>query len=108
MYSRGIECIDSIADTSNIRNHLEDSRLFKTNKIMSTYHQSWIVDINLVECFQEDFSRLDKIERRVLDPTKRTLRKKFNEHVDEMLDSFSLESTMQKLNVSKVTKKELE
>ena len=70
-------------------------------------YRSYGVGINLEEYFQEDFSGWDKIKRRVLDPRKRTPREKFDENVDEILDSFPLESTIQKLNVSTVTKKEL-
>ena len=107
-HSRGTKWIDSIVATPNIRNHSEGIRLFKTNEIMNADHRSHVVDINLEEDFQEEFSGWDKIVRRVLDPRKRPYSEKCNEHVDEMLASFPLESTMQKPNASTVTKKELE
>ena len=43
-----------------------------------------------------------------MDQNKRTHREKFNEHMDEVLDSFPIESTMETLNESIVTEKELE
>ena len=67
-----------------------------------------MVDVNLEEYFQEVFSGWDKIERGVLDPSKITHREKFNKHMNERLDSFPLELTMQKLHASTLTKKELE
>ena len=67
-----------------------------------------MIDINLEEYFQGEFSGWDTLERGVLDPNKRTHREKFNEHMDEILDSFPLELPVQKLNISTVTKKELE
>ena len=51
---------------------------------------------------------MGKIERKVLDPNKRTHREKFNEHIDEILDTFLLESTVDNLTISTVIHNELE
>ena len=67
-----------------------------------------MVEINLEECFQEDFSGWNKIEREILDPNKRAHGEKFNEHVHEMLDSILLKSTAQNTSISTVAHKELE
>ena len=66
-HSRGSKCIDSIAVTPSVRNHMEGSRLFETNEIENTDHRSYAVDINLEEHFQEEFSGWDKIEKEILD-----------------------------------------
>ena len=71
-----------------MRNHLEGIRLFETNGIMNADHRSNMVDMSLEEYFQEEFSGWDKIERVVLDPRKKTTETKFNEFMDDMLDSF--------------------
>ena len=63
MCRRETKCIDSIEATTNTRKYLEDIRLFEINDIMSTDHRSCVVDMNLQEFFQEDFSAWNKIER---------------------------------------------
>ena len=45
--------------------------------------------MTLEACFQEEFSGWDKIEGGILDTNERTPREKFNEYVDQILDSFS-------------------
>ena len=57
---------------------------------MNADHRSCVVDMNLEDYFQEEFSIQDRTERGVLDPSKRVHREKFNEHIDEMLDSYPL------------------
>ena len=47
---------------------------------------------------------MEKIERVVLDPSKRIHRNKFDEHGEETLDSIPLESTIQNIIVSVVAK----
>ena len=107
-HSRGTKCIDSIAATPNIRKHMEGSRLFETNEMTITDHRVCVVDINLEQYFQEEFSGWDKIERVVLCPSKRNHRNKFDETGDETLDSITLESTIQTIIISAVAKKKLE
>ena len=63
------------------------------------------MDINLEEFVQEEFSGWEKIERVVLDPSKRIHRNKFDEYGEETLDSIPLESTIQNIIVSLVAKK---
>ena len=75
---------------------------------MNTYHRAFAVDINLEVYFQKEFNGWDKIERGVLDPSKRTYRNKFDEHASESLDSIPLESNIKTINISTVAKKELE
>ena len=105
--SRETNSIDSIVVIPNLRKKIEYGMLFKTNEILNTDHRLHSIHINLEAHFQEEFSVFNKIERRVLNPNKRTYIEKFNEHI-EILDSFSLELTVQKLNISTVAKKELE
>ena len=49
--------------------------LFETNEIVSTDHQSCVVDVNLKEHFEEKFIGWDNIERGVLDPNKKNTEK---------------------------------
>ena len=58
--NRGTKCIDSIVVTPNLRKQIEGSRLFEKNEIVNTEHRSYVVDINLEEDFQEDFSEWEK------------------------------------------------
>ena len=104
-HSRGTKCIDSIAATSNVRKHIEGCSLYETNEIINTDHRSHVIDVNLEEYFLEEFSEWDKIERGVMDPSKRTHREKFNEHMNEVLDSFPIESMIAEMSENKVTEK---
>ena len=87
---------------------MEGSRVFETNEMTIAEHRVCVVDINLEQYFQEEFSRWDKIERVVLCPSKRNHRNKFDETGDETLDSITLESTIQTIIISAVAKKKLE
>ena len=53
--------MDSIVATPSIRKYAECIALFETNYSMSTDHRACVVDINLGEYFQEDFSGWYKI-----------------------------------------------
>ena len=64
--------------------------MHETNKIINEDNRSHAIDTNLEDYFQEEFSEWDKIERRIMDSNKRTHREKFNEHVNEVLDTFTL------------------
>ena len=55
-YSRVTKHIDSIAATPNARKHIERRSLHGTNEIINTDHRSCVIDINLEECFLEEFS----------------------------------------------------
>ena len=66
----------SILVTPNLRKHAEGSGSFETNEILNADHRSHAIDTNLEACFQEKFSRWDKIERGVVEPNKRTYREK--------------------------------
>ena len=71
IHVRGQKGIDSIDVTPNLRNHIEGSKLFETDEIVNTNHQQYVVNINLEEFFQEEFSGWDRKERGILDPNKR-------------------------------------
>ena len=89
-HSRGTKCIGSFAETCNVRKHIEGCSIYQTNEIINTDHRSHAIDVNLEDYFLEEFSEWDKIERGVMDPNKRTHREKFNELMNEALDSFPM------------------
>ena len=53
---------------------MKGSMIFETNEILKTDHRSHVIGMNLEEYFRVEFSGCDKIERRFLNPTKRTHR----------------------------------
>ena len=63
--------------------------------------------MNLEEHFQVEFSVWDKIERGILDRNKRAHEENFNKNVDETLDYFPLESTVQNMSISTVAHQKL-
>ena len=104
-HSRGSKCIDSIEDTPNTRKHIKGSSLHEINEMINNDHRWRVIEINLEDYFKEEFSKWDKIERGVMDPNKRNHREKFNEYMNEMLDSFPIELMMANMSESTVTEK---
>ena len=85
---RGIKYAGSIVVTPNLRKHIECSRLFETHVIFNRDNRSCVIGMNLEDCFQEDFSGWDKIERGIPDPNERTHREKFNEQLTKHLNLY--------------------
>ena len=57
-------------------------KLFKTYKTINTNHRGYMIDIDLEEFFNEEFSNWDKIDKQVLDLNKRLYHENFKEYID--------------------------
>ena len=53
-------------------NYIEEYELLETNEIVISDHRSYSFYINFEEYFSETFSTWDKINKRQLDPEKRS------------------------------------
>ena len=55
---------------------VEGIELIEHNEIVDSDHRGHLTDLNLEMCFEEDFNKEQEIEQRLLNPNKRTHRKK--------------------------------
>ena len=96
-YIDGSKCIDTITASESILSFVEGCRLYEINKILDTDHRGYIVDVNLIVYFDQEFRSWDQINKSLLDPGKRSYREKFEELIDKTLDSMDIEGNLAKL-----------
>ena len=96
-YRDGSKYIDTIAALDSILSFIEGCRLYKVNEILDTDHRRYVVDIDLKEYFDQEFSSWDQINKLLLDPGKRSYREKFEELIEKMLDSIDIKGNLAKL-----------
>ena len=89
--------IDTIAASESILSFVEGCRLYEINEILDTNHRGYIIDIDLKEYFDQEFSSWNQINKSLLDPEKGSHREKFKELVEKMLDSIDIEGNLSKL-----------
>ena len=53
------KCIDTIAASESILSFVEEYRLYEINRILDTDHCGYVVDIDLKEYFDQEFSSWD-------------------------------------------------
>ena len=82
--------------------------MFKICKIVNTNHRGYVIDIDLEEFFNKEFSNQDTIDKRVLDSNKRLHYEKFKEYIDKILDYILLKDAVQSILIKKPAKNELE
>ena len=103
-----IKSIDLIAASPNILELMEGSQLFKIEEIVNTDYQGFVIYINLEKHFEEEFSSWDQIEKRMLDPNKRSYKKKFDKIIEKLLDTIPIEIVFDKIIEYGITNKRLE
>ena len=69
----------------------------KFDTVIDTDHRSFLIDINLQQYFQEEFSKWDTINKCVINPNRRSYREKFKQFADEMLDMILLKRTIDEI-----------
>ena len=83
---------------------VEGSKLCETNEILDTDHWGYVIDINLNDYFEEEFSTWDTINKSTLDPEKCTHREKFGQLIDENLDIINIEQNLDRMYLEYTTK----
>ena len=87
----------TIAASESILLFVEGCRLHEINEILDTDHRRYVVDIDLKEYFDQEFSSWDQINKSLLDPGKRSHREKFKELIEKTLDSIDIKGNLAKL-----------
>lgn len=63
---RGSKCINSIAMSTSLLDYIIGDIMIETNKITTSDHQGYIIDLNLEEYFQQNTNRFDNINFEIL------------------------------------------
>ena len=73
---------------------VEGSKLVPHNEIVFTDHRACIVDTNVEECFNDNFSLWDEINHVKLNPARRSHRDKFYEELEEQFNVHRIEDLL--------------
>ena len=90
----GSSAIDSVVVSERLMEFVEGSLLVSNNEIVNTDHRAYIIDINLEDYFNEEFSYWNAINHIILDPAKRSHCVKFLEELENQLDQYQLENIL--------------
>jgi len=93
-FIHGSSAIDSVAVLEGLIEFVEGSLLVPNNEIVNTNHRAYIIDINLEDYFNEEFSYWNAINHVILDPAKRSHRIKFLVELENQLDQYQLENIL--------------
>jgi len=74
---KGTKPIDSIAVTSRIIKFVEGVKLLYNNDIVMSDHRVYVMDLNVEEYFQDQFSSWDTINKVVLNPSRKVTEASF-------------------------------
>ena len=107
-YRDGSKCIDTNTASESILSFVEGYRLYEVNEILDTDHCGYVVDIDLKEYFNQEFSSWDQINKSLLDPGKRSHREKLEELIEKTLDSMDIKGNLSKLIEGSSLKQQLE
>ena len=80
----------------------------ESNEIIITDHRAYIININLQEYFNETFSRRNKINKRILNPSRRSYYEQFIEEIEELITQFNIEAMLDRVNHGNTLREELE
>ena len=82
IYKIGSKPIHSIAASPSIMNCIEGYKLIEVNEIVLSNHRGYLIDINLELYFSEQISLWNTINRRILNLSRRSHRKKFCKSIE--------------------------
>ena len=85
---RGSLPIDTIAVSEGILEYIKGCKLLSYAEIVMLDHQSYVIDVNLEEYFEDNFSSWNKINRVMLNHSRRSYREIFCEVLEEQLDIY--------------------
>ena len=97
----GSNAIDSVAVLEGLMDFIEGSLLVSDNEIVNTDNRVCVIDINLEDYFNEEFSYWNAANNVILDPSKKSHRIKFLEELENLLNQHQFENTL--LNCSYLT-----
>jgi len=99
-YKHGSKQIDSIAATNGIMNYIEGCRLMNYNEIVESDHRAFMIDVDIEEYFNDEFSGWDKINRVMINPARKSHRQKFQEVIEEQLEIYNIEEDLEAMKIN--------
>ena len=84
-HKNGSKPIDSIAASSGMMERVEGCQSLDHNDTVESDHHARVIDVDIEEHFQEEFSGWDDVNRAMLNPAKRSHREKFVESIVDQL-----------------------
>ena len=91
----GSNPIDTFAASEGLIDYVEGVKLVPHNEIVNSDHRAYIVDVNVEEYFNDEFSQWNEINHVMLDPAKKSHRMKFIEELEYQLDLHQIESLIE-------------
>jgi len=89
--------IDAIAASEGIFDYIEGCKMLSYAEIVDLDHRSYVIDINFEEYFKDNFSYWNKINKVLLDPSRRSHRESFCEYLEEQLDTNQIENILNRI-----------
>ena len=83
MSIKGSNPINSIVASKGMMEYVERHKLLDHNEITCSDHWACMIDINFEEYFGEQLSKSNEINKVILNPSKRSHRKKYKEYLEE-------------------------
>ena len=93
-FINGSNLIDTFAISEGLMEYIEGVKLVAHNEIVNTDHRAYIVDINIEEYFEDEFSHWNTINHIMLNSAKKSYRTKFVEELETQLDLHQIENLM--------------
>jgi len=87
--------IDTFAVSEGLIEYVEGVKLVPHNEIVNSDHRAYIVDINIEEYFEDEFSYWNSINHVLLNPAKKSHREKFSEELEMQLDIHQIETLIE-------------
>ena len=91
---RGSVPIDSIAISSRLMSHVERIKLLERNEVVTSDHRAYLLDVNVEEYFELELSFFNQINKRLLNPSRKSHRMIFCQAIEEQLDICKLEGDL--------------
>ena len=86
----------------NMLEYIERNKLYERYKVVDADYRLHVVNINLEIYFNKEFLEWSNISKRILNPNKRIYQEKFQENVEELLDSMWIEKTISEIKDNKL------
>ena len=87
--------IDTFAVSEGLIEYVEGVKLVPHNEIVNSDHRAYIVDINIEDYFEDEFSYWNSINHVLLNPAKKSHREKFLEELEIQLDLHQIETLIE-------------
>ena len=94
-HKKGSRPIDSVTASPGIMSCIEGCSLVEVNEIILLDQRRYIFNVNFELYFFEQMSSWDTINRRIIDPSRRSHREKFCKSVESLIDKTGIIGSIQ-------------